>query len=296
MKINDYLLATVFALIAMAGMTNCQNETESLIVSEKIPMRFHVVREKQTRVTQTEFEKGDKVSVYVTETGEPLEIGGNVVNNETLTCNGATWSTSRPLYWDEGTYNAYAYYPHLAQVGSITDFPFSIRKNQNIMVENGTMDGYEASDFLYAKTPDVNARTGSVPLTFKHIMSKVTLRLVKGEDYEGELPTDAKLFLHNIVSEATIDLEAGVATPAPKGEKAIIQAKQTGTNTFTAIVVPQRIANYVPLAEVEINGVSYLYESRFLFKPGMNHFISLVISGNPDQIKIEIGGELVNQN
>ena len=60
--------------------------------------------------------------------------------------------------------------------------------------------------------------------------------------------------------------------------------------------MPQRIANYVPMAEVEINGVSYLYESRFLFKPGMNHFISLVISGNPDQIKIEIGGEVVNQN
>ena len=41
-----------------------------------------------------------------------------------------------------------------------------------------------------------------------------------------------------------------------------------------------------------MKGVSYLFESTFLFKPGTEHLVNLVISNNPDQIKIEIGGEI----
>jgi hypothetical protein len=43
-----------------------------------------------------------------------------------------------------------------------------------------------------------------------------------------------------------------------------------------------------------MKGVSYLYESKFLFKPGVQHNVQLIISKNPEQVKIEIGGELVN--
>ena len=45
-----------------------------------------------------------------------------------------------------------------------------------------------------------------------------------------------------------------------------------------------------------MNGVSFLYESKFLFKPGMHHLVSLVIDKNPDQVKIEVGGEIAKWN
>ena len=49
----------------------------------------------------------------------------------------------------------------------------------------------------------------------------------------------------------------------------------------------------MPLIEVVMDGVSYLYESTFQFKSGTEHLVNFVISGNPEQIKIEIGGEIV---
>ena len=41
-----------------------------------------------------------------------------------------------------------------------------------------------------------------------------------------------------------------------------------------------------------MKGVAYLVESRFVFKPGIQHTINVVISKNPEQVKIEIGGEI----
>ena len=41
-----------------------------------------------------------------------------------------------------------------------------------------------------------------------------------------------------------------------------------------------------------MKGVSYLVESSFVFKPGIEHVLSVVIDKNPEQVKIEIGGEI----
>ena len=43
-----------------------------------------------------------------------------------------------------------------------------------------------------------------------------------------------------------------------------------------------------------MKGVSYLFESKFLFKPGVDHLVNLVITDNPEQVKIEVGGEVEN--
>ena len=56
--------------------------------------------------------------------------------------------------------------------------------------------------------------------------------------------------------------------------------------------MPQRLDNRMPLVEVIMKGVSYVYESKFQFKPGVEHLVNMVISDNPDQVKIEIGGEI----
>ena len=41
-----------------------------------------------------------------------------------------------------------------------------------------------------------------------------------------------------------------------------------------------------------MKGVSYVFESTFQFKPGVEHLVNMVISDNPDQVKIEVGGEI----
>ena len=120
------------------------------------------------------------------------------------------------------------------------------------------------------------------------------VKLIKGEDYEGDLPEDAEVYVHNTVPSATIDLSVGVVTRNPHGTSQSIRAKSLGNHKYTAIVVPQRLDNRQPLVEVIMKGVSYLYESKFLFKPGIQHTVQLAVSKNPEQIKIDIGGEIEN--
>ena len=284
-----------FAL-AILGLVSCSDESETTPGykdAKSTPMTF-VVNHPGTRATETAFEKNDTIGLYVAQADAPLEIGGNLVNNETLTYDGSNWAASRTLYWDEGTYNAYAYYPYIKGVSSITDQPFSVATDQSTAKTSTKLGGYEASDLLFATSKGISASASPINLTFKHIMSKLKIRLVKGEDFEGDMPTTAEVYIHNTVPSATIDLQAGVATRYVKGTRQTIIAHQDDETSYSAIIVPQRIENRMPLIEVVMKGVSYLFESKFQFKPGTEHLVNLIISDNPDQVKIDIGGEIVD--
>ena len=286
-----------FAL-AILGMVSCSDEQETALRSQdakSTPMTFLVNHPGQaTRATETSFEQNDKIGLYVADAKAQLEIGGNLVNNEALTYDGSNWAAARTLYWDKGTYTAYAYYPYIENVSNITDQPFSIALDQSTAKSKEVLGGYEASDLLFATSKNISASASPIPLNFKHIMSKLKIRLIKGEDFEGDMPTTAQVTIHNTVPTATIDLQAGVATRYVKGTRKSIIAHQDDETSYSAIIVPQRIENRMPLIEVVMKGVSYLFESKFQFKPGTEHLVNLIISDNPDQVKIDIGGEIKN--
>ena len=212
-----------------------------------------------------------------------------IVNNAKLTYTAPEWKTETPVYWNNGTYDVYAYAPYSQSINSISDYKFSVALDQ-------TSQGYNESDFLFASAKSQTASAAGVPLQFRHCMSRVCIRLVKGRDYDGDLPDDAKVYIHNTVPQATIDLSAGIATKYMYGREATITARNEGNHKFGAILVPQRIDRRRPLFEVVMNGVAYLVEDNFVFRMGMCHTISLVISKAPEQVKIEIGGEIENWN
>lgn len=303
MRRNHIIKHTCIAWSLILGLASCGDENlqdAHSLDAKWTPMTFTVshpgkkLTPKNTRATETDFEKNDKIGLFVAKADSPLEIGGNLVNNAALTYDGGKWIPAHTLYWDEGTYNAYAYYPYINKLSSIEDQPFNVSTDQSTHKSGTSLGGYEASDLLFATTKGIAASTAPVPLNFKHIMSKLTIRLIKGEDFEGEMPTTAAVYVHNTVPSATIDLQAGVATRYMKGYRQSIIAHQDDNYIYSAIIVPQRIENRMPLIEVVMKGVSYLFESKFQFKPGTEHLVNLVISDNPDQVKIEIGGEIQN--
>ena len=53
------------------------------------------------------------------------------------------------------------------------------------------------------------------------------------------------------------------------------------------------LSRAVLLLEVVVNNVSYLQEDTFQFKVGRQHTLSLIINSNPDQVPVDIGGEIV---
>ena len=292
---KKHFISSIAFVMAILGLAACSDDGEQQYKDARhTPMTFTVTPPSQTRATATDFENGDRIGLYVAQADAPLEIGGNLVNNEALTHNGSSWTAAHTLYWDDGTYNAYAYYPYIQGVSSISDQPFSVSTDQSTAKTATALGGYEASDLLFATTKGIKASASPINLTFKHIMSKIKIRLIKGEDFEGEMPATADVYIHNTVPTATVDLQAGVATRYVKGTRQTIKAQQEGAYSYSAIVVPQRIDNRQPLVEVVMKGVSYLFESKFVFKPGVEHLVNLVITDNPDKVKIEIGGEVEN--
>lgn len=292
------IIYTLSVVLLAAGLSSCDGgpmEADNNISNGKVAMEFTFSHPEQSRATETAFENGDVVGLFVAEASKPLEIAGNTVNNEMLTFNGSRWTSSRQLYWDAGNFNVYAYYPRLNDIESVTDLSFEVSTDQRAATTTG-MEGYEASDFLYASAKGISASNNPVRLQFSHILSKISIRLIKGEDFEGDIPENATVYIHNTVTEASIDMVAGVATKALRGTAKTITARKAGPTTYSAIIVPQRLSNRVPLIEVVMNGVSFLYESKFQFKPGIHHIVNLVVDKNPEQVKIEVGGEIVNWN
>ena len=123
-NVKAHAVVALIALCAVSCLHDCEVSDE---VRKAMPMTFTAQHPAQlTRATDAGFANGDRIGVYVTLADVPLEIGGNTVNNEALTCNGGAWSASKTLYWDAGTYTAYAYYPYVPTVGSIEDMPVRV--------------------------------------------------------------------------------------------------------------------------------------------------------------------------
>ncbi len=284
MRSIKYIMAFIAAGVLL--MTSCSKEEPAAKGGEEDVMKFSFVHPSGTKVTSDSFEENDTVGLYITNSNAILDAAGNYVTNAPLVYDGAEWSVSPAIYWNNGTYNIYAYYPYMEGVQSVTDAPFSVSTNQSIA------ENYMKSDFLWALKEGVTASNGEVSVQFAHRLSRMMVKLVKSDDYDGDLPEDAQVFVHNTVTDATVDLAYGFATPLQRASAKIIEAKNLGNNLYAAIVIPQRLATRQPLVEVIMKGVSYLYEAKFNFKPGIQHNVTLVISKNPSQIKIEIGGEI----
>jgi hypothetical protein len=283
-------LSTMAALI-MSGCT--QREDELAIPSDQ--MQFAVEYPK-TRATDTAFEPNDAMGVYVTQYDNdkavPLQISGNYANNVKSTYNGSMWKNSPTIYWADGKFDVFAYYPY-DKPASVDEYKFSVALDQSTEETTEALGGYEASDFLWAKAAGVS-RMDAVPLTFKHRMSKLVVNLVKGEDYTGDIPSEAVVRIHNTTPEAIIDMASGVVTKNGYEARKSITAKKVADGVYTAIIVPQRLENKLPLIEVLSHGVSYLVESKFVFRSGMQHTVNLTLNNNPDMVRIEIGGEIEN--
>jgi len=271
-------------------MASCSNDetTNSVYEADEGEMQFQFVYPSVTRATDTSFENTDKIGVFVTAKDVPLQIGGNEVNNELFSYNGTTWTSSRKVYWNNGSHDVYAYYPYAKTVNDISDYSFAVQADQS------TAAGYTQSDFLWAGKKDVTASASPVTMTFAHKLSNVVVKLVKGENYTGDIPAKTEVYVHSTVTKATIDLSTGDAAKDDYAGSSTIHCLQKSATEYVACVVPQNITSRRPLVEIISDGVSYLMEGKLSLKPGMRHTITVTLDKNPEQTKIDIGGSIEN--
>ena len=136
----------------------------------------------------------------------------------------------------------------------------------------------------------------SVPLNFRHKLSRLDIVLTKGEDYEGDIPSDAEVRIYSTNTSALVDLESGDVVKNPYGKVGNIIAHQNATGSYSSIIVPQKLLNAVPLVEILAKDASYLVTSKFIFSEGTRHTMTIELSSNPDKVVINVGGGIEGWN
>lgn len=284
MKKNIFILA-----VATLLMLGCNKGVDTSVINpDEIRVEASV---KQTRAAGTSFEIGDKMGLYAVEyNGDEvasLQVAGNFINNEALIYNGSAWAGGRTLYWSDKPCDFYGIYPY-QEPATVSEYLFDLPTDQNSPETDDALSGYEAADLLWAKATKVSREDGAVQLQFKHMMSRVVVKIERGEKYEGELPEDITVHLYNTVTTAEVDFTHGSLQRYAHGEKETITMKQLSGDTFAAIVVPQNIERRTPLVEITMEGIAYLLNYSMSFRPGYQHTITVTLNSSPEQEKIEI--------
>lgn len=186
------------------------------------------------------------------------------------------------MWWDIDTkYDVYGYYPY-ASPSSVEEYRFSVKENQAAPGTETELGGYEVSDFLWAKASGVSYPQ-KLKLQFSHRMSRIVINLVKGSDFEGDLSDDIVVRVHNVVTDAVIDLGTGVVVKDSRAAARSITACRESVGRYAAIVVPQNMMHRQPLVEVITGGASYLLDGRIDFKSGVGHTVNVTLSRDPSK-------------
>lgn len=278
-----------FAAVALVAAA-CNKEAQQIPATETYSneIRVEASMPGATRATLTEFEVGDVMGLYAVEySGESvaeLQLGGNYLNNEAMTYNGTEWTSERPLYWSKNACDFYGIYPRQELTG-VKDIRFDLPLDQSVE------GGYEAADLMWAKAERKTKEDGAVYLAFRHMMSRVVVKVEKGPKFEGELPENISVKLYNTATTAQVDWTIGSLERHIYSENKTIKMRQVDAVTFDAIVVPQFIERVTPLVEITIDGIAYLLEDSISLRPGHQHTFVVTLNTSPDQEKIEIGFE-----
>ena len=240
-----------------------------------------------TRVDDGGFCDGDQIGLYgVNYTDKNATQGilldsGNQVDNARYTYNEelATWESSSAVYYKDAETNIdlYAYYPY-GTVDSVNGYLFEVQQDQS---GGNAINGYGASDFLWAKKENVSPSEAKVVLRFSHRLSCAHVVLAKGDGFaEGEFEAlDKTVLVMNTTRKATIDLSTGVAAATGDVEREGIVMK-SGEDGFKAIVVPQSVEAGAALFSITIDGIPYRFKKseKFTYEAGMQSKFTITIN------------------
>jgi hypothetical protein len=129
---------------------------------------------------------------------------------------------------------------------------------------------------------------GAVRLSFQHMLSRLKVDIVRGPNYEGELPKNIEVHVYNTATTARMNWRIGSLEKYLYSPTKTIKMHQVDGDTFDASIVPQFIERSTPLVEVTMEGIAYLLNYSMSFRPGMQHTVTVTLNTSPDQEKIDI--------
>ena len=185
----------------------------------------------------------------------------------TATYNSGKWVNSPEIYWANGTQSYY--------FRALTEYDGSkynsLGGSKNLArghdVLWGTTKAHsgtaaDGSTFDYAEGAAIAPRTGNVPLTFSHVMSKITVNLTTDESDAKVVLDGAKITINGLNESGTIDLEDGTvvlgSTTTDISDFAAKSHPITGVTTLNGyVVMPQVLGNEIRLRVKLADGTTY---------------------------------------
>ena len=288
--INAQNITTMRKLLALAAvaalMFSCSEnptpEPEPTPTPTPTPEKWAInISTSITRATDTSFENGDKVGIYVVNQPNALKATGNHADNIGFAYSGS-WSAATPIYWKDETTKAdfYCYYPYASSISNIEAYPFAIKADQS------SVANYKASDFLWGKTTGVAPTKDAVGITVKHAMSNVIVKLVAGNGYTVEDMASASVAICGLKTNSTINLATGAITPTGDAQEITPTVE---SDYRRALVIPQSVSN-ADLIKVTIGDKVYTLNQSVELKSGKQHTCTLTVERTNQGINIGIDG------
>jgi hypothetical protein len=244
---------------------------------EQIPINISTA---VTKVTDTAFEKGDAVGLYVVNQPAELAASGNHADNVKFTYDGDKWVAEKDLYWydDKTPADFYAYYPYMESV-DVESCSFSVQQDQS------TEAGYRASELLFGKTLGIAPTPDPVLINTSHLMSCLRVELKAGTGWTDEDINASTVTLVGLKTAVKVDLKKiGIMAD---GEAAEITPLNLGAGIFKALVVPQSV-NESDLIKIKVGNNDYTLKTSVNLVSGKQHKCTIVVNRTSEGINIGI--------
>lgn len=257
---------------------------------KSLPIRISTRLEAHaTRATDTAFEDGDQVGVYVVDRIDgkqtSLLASGNHADNARFTYH-STWTPDQPLYWlDQDTHaDFYLYYPHDPQMGDPRYWSVSVPTDQS------TEAAMRQADVLVGRALDASAADQVVSILARHVMSRLTITLQAGKGVTEEELKAARLevYVNRLVTESRVN----IATATVRAYGTVqhdIRACQTEPLTFAITAVPQTVKTGT-LITIVVNGDRYTLRNAITLRQGTSHHATVSLGASDGSLGATIAG------
>ena len=293
-----YIAAVSFFLLACSsGAENGVDDEPTPPQPEKPTVRIPIgISTYITRVTETAFESGDRIGLYVVNRNDDgshndLKPSDNYVDNMRYTYSYNTWTPDETVYWkdDKTCADFYLYYPYQAAHVNENPVVFKVEADQS------NANSYKNSDVIIGSTMNVAPSQTTVYIASKHVMSQVIIDLKPGEGFTDAslAASDVKVKLNIPAVSANIDLATGKVEPIMNydGESLTMtpMTPYNDGNVYRAIVVPQQVEQ-TNLINVNVDGHDFVFSKAFDFESGKSYTVNVTLVKESDGLNATITG------
>lgn len=230
----------IIATLSIVAMVSCTKEDTD---NTKTELAASFTSSIETRASDNKWEQGDAIGIMVTQNNTVLEDyhynnkHNVVLGTNAMICSFEADSNTDQIYYsmDESVMlDFYGYYPYRDNLDQATAlYPINVEDQSSA----------KDLDFMEASTiggDGYNKNSDAVALTFKHLMSKVSLKLVAGAGIDlSEITT---LRLEGFYTSADYDFPTNSFTNIDQIKD--ITPLSEGNDLYSAILIPQNSSSH----------------------------------------------------